>query len=125
MRDERETAHRCVCSRTVETVLGDRRQGHAERDAAKKANRLPKQLTTPDPVDVLVQDEQRKVRDKVQLTLEELDKGKRPETNNFRQARLGVLLMSIEGLALTLKLNSEQEQLSARGKWSWPHPSCR
>jgi hypothetical protein len=94
----------------------ERNRELAERDAAKKANRLPKLIATPDPVDVLVQDEQRKVRDKVQLTLEELDKGKRPETNNFRQARLGVLLMSIEGLALALKLNSGQE-LSEKGKW--------
>lgn len=93
-----------------------RNQELAERDAAKKAGRLPKQLATPDPVDVLIQDEQRKVRDKVKLTLDELDKGKRPETNNFRQARMGVLLMSIEGLALTLKLNGDKE-LSERGKW--------
>ena len=94
----------------------ERNRELAERDAAKKANRLPKQIANPDPVDVLVQDEQRKVRDKVKLTLEELDKGKRPETNNFRQARMGVLLMSIEGLALALKLNSGQE-LSEKGKW--------
>lgn len=67
-----------------------------------------------DPIEVLIRDEQRKVRDKVKITLVELEKGKRPETNNFRQARMGVLLMSIEGLALTLKLTNDKE-LTYRG----------
>lgn len=86
----------------------------AERDAAKKAGRIREKISVEDPIDVLIQDEQRKVRDKVKITLEELDKGKRPETNNFRQARMGVLLMAIEGLALTVKLNGNQ--LTDRGK---------
>ncbi|WP_426322296.1 T6SS effector BTH_I2691 family protein [Pseudoduganella sp. R-43] len=87
----------------------------AERDAAKKAGRTPRQLFMEDPIEVLIRDEQRKVRDKVKIALDELDKGKRPETNNFRQARMGVLLMSIEGLALTLKLTDNKE-LTYRGK---------
>jgi hypothetical protein len=68
-----------------------------------------------DPIDTLIKDEQEKVRRRVKLTLEQIDKGERPETNNFRQARMGVLLMAIEGLSLTLKLNTTDE-LSARGK---------
>jgi len=86
----------------------------AERDAAKKAGRTPRQLFMEDPIEVLIRDEQRKVRDKVKIALDELEKGKRPETNNFRQARMGVLLMSIEGLALTLKLTNDKE-LTYRG----------
>jgi hypothetical protein len=69
-----------------------------------------------DSIDLLLQDEQRKVRDKVKIALDEMDKGARPETNNFRQARMGVLLMGIEGLALALKLSDEKE-LSEKGKW--------
>lgn len=87
----------------------------AERDAAKKAGRMRQQLLMEDPIEVLIHDEQRKVRDKVKITLDEIDKGKRPETNNFRQTRMGVLLMSIEGLALTLKLTDNKE-LTDRGK---------
>lgn len=86
----------------------------AERDAAKKAGRIREKISVEDPIDVLIQDEQVKVKNKVKITLEELDKGKRPETNNFRQARMGVLLMAIEGLALTVKLNGNQ--LTDRGK---------
>ena len=63
-------------------------------------------------IDELIRDEQNKVKLKVKITLDELDreqgkldvKIKRPATNNFRHARLGVVLMSIESLSLTLKL---------------------
>jgi hypothetical protein len=55
-------------------------------------------------IEELIRDEQKKVKEKVKLTLDEMDKGKRPTTNNFRQARLGVLLMSIESFSLATKL---------------------
>jgi hypothetical protein len=63
-------------------------------------------------IDELIRDEQNKVKAKVKITLDEMDreqgkidgKVKRPDTNNFRHARLGVVLMSIESLSLTLKI---------------------
>ncbi|SEO63385.1 hypothetical protein SAMN05428959_1143 [Duganella sp. CF517] len=55
-------------------------------------------------IDELIRDEQKKVKEKVKITLDQLDKGARPTTNNFRQARLGVLLMSIESLSLAIKV---------------------
>jgi hypothetical protein len=63
-------------------------------------------------IDELIRDEQNKIKVKVKITLDELDreqgavdgKIKRPATNNFRHARLGLVLMSIESLSLTLKL---------------------
>ncbi len=66
----------------------------AQADAAKVEGSIEK----------LIQDEQLKVKNKIKLTLDELDTGKRPATNNFRHARLGVVLMSIEGISLSTKL---------------------
>lgn len=60
-------------------------------------------------IDELIKDEQKKVREKVKLALEDLDKGKRPETNNFRQARMGCLLLAIEGFAFTTKITHFQD----------------
>lgn len=90
-----------------------RNQELAERKAGQKMSRTLEQME--DPIDTLLKDEQDKLKRKVKLTLEQIDAGERPETNNFRQARMGVLLMAIEGLSLTLKLNNPEE-LSARGK---------
>jgi hypothetical protein len=66
-------------------------------------------------IDVLLHDEQNKMARKVKLTLEQLDHAERPETNNFRQARLGTVLMALEGVALYFKLHHEGE-LSERAK---------
>lgn len=66
----------------------------AQADAAKVEGSIGK----------LIEDEQIKVKNKVKIALDELDVGKRPETNNFRHARIGVLLMSIESLSLATKL---------------------
>ncbi|MDO8032807.1 hypothetical protein O3297_05245 [Janthinobacterium sp. SUN128] len=66
----------------------------AQADAAKVEGSIGK----------LIEDEQIKVKNKVKISLDELDVGKRPETNNFRHARIGVLLMSIESLSLATKL---------------------
>ncbi|ATD61136.1 hypothetical protein CNX70_13905 [Janthinobacterium svalbardensis] len=66
----------------------------AQADAAKVEGSIGK----------LIEDEQAKVKNKVKIALDELDVGKRPETNNFRHARIGVLLMSIESLSLATKL---------------------
>lgn len=66
-------------------------------------------------IDQLIRDEQQKIRDKLKVTLAGMDAGDRPTTNNFRQARLGVLLMSIESLALVTKLS--QPHYSAKIKW--------
>lgn len=66
----------------------------AQADAAKVEGSIGK----------LIEDEQEKVRNKVKIALDQLDVGKRPETNNFRHARIGVLLMSIESLSLATKL---------------------
>lgn len=57
-------------------------------------------------IEKLIEDEQIKIKNKVKIALDELDVGKRPETNNFRHARVGVLLMSIESISLITKLNS-------------------
>jgi len=64
----------------------------------------------------LVRDEQSKLRERISLTQEELEKGKRPSTNNFRQMRMGVLMMSLEGLALSSKLAQHQGEWTTRGK---------
>ncbi|SFX45936.1 T6SS effector BTH_I2691 family protein [Janthinobacterium sp. TB1-E2] len=66
----------------------------AQADAAKVEGSIEK----------LIEDEQLKVKNKIKLALDDIDKGKRPETNNFRHARIGVVLMSIEGISLTTKL---------------------
>ncbi len=91
-----------------------RNQELAERDVKNKAA-VATAKNLDDPIETLLRDERTKVKNKVTLTLDEIDKGARPETNNFRQARMGVLLMAIEGFALTLKLNDDKE-LTARGK---------
>jgi hypothetical protein len=45
------------------------------------------------------------IREKVKYTLDQMEKeGARPKTNNFRQARLGVLLMAIESVSLSVKI---------------------
>jgi hypothetical protein len=62
----------------------------------------------------LVRDEQAKLRERISLSIDELDKGQRPSTNNFRQMRMGALMMSLEGLALTSKLTQHAGELTAR-----------
>ncbi|MEO8154051.1 MAG: T6SS effector BTH_I2691 family protein [Rhizobacter sp.] len=64
----------------------------------------------------LVRDEQSKLRERISLTQEELEKGKRPSTNNFRQMRMGVLMMSLEGLALISKLEQHEGEWTIRGR---------
>lgn len=61
-------------------------------------------------------EEQAKLRERISLTQAELDKGERPTPNNFRQLRMGVLLMSLEGLALVSKLEQHQGEWTARGR---------
>jgi hypothetical protein len=63
----------------------------------------------------LLRDEQEKVKSKVQQSLNDLSRGQRPGTNNFRQARLGALLLSIESLGLACKL--QDDSFSPRLKW--------
>lgn len=65
---------------------------------------------------VLLADERAKLRDRIQMSMEELETGKRPSTNNYRQVRMGVLMMSLEGLALTSKLMQHEGEWSTRGK---------
>jgi hypothetical protein len=68
-------------------------------------------------IDELIRDEQKKLKEKVKLSLDEFDRDqgkidgkiKRPATNNFRQTRLGLLLISIESLSLTLKLSQFED----------------
>jgi hypothetical protein len=67
-------------------------------------------------LEVLVRDEQAKLRERISLTLEELEKGDRPSTNNFRQMRMGVLMMSLEGLALSWKLAQHEGEWTVRGR---------
>jgi len=67
---------------------------HVDRKAAAVA------AQTEDAIEVLVKDAQAKARTRVKLTLKELDEGKRGETNNYHQARIGAVLMAIESLAL-------------------------
>ena len=78
----------------------------AERMARKEATRIAQAdaAKVEGSIEKLLEDEQVKVKNKVKITLDELDVGKRPETNNFRHARMGVLLMSIESLSLATKL---------------------
>ena len=67
-------------------------------------------------IDYLIKDEQQKVKDKVKITLEEMDGGARSGTNNFRQARLGVILMSIESLSLMTKIGHFNESSRIRAE---------
>jgi hypothetical protein len=76
----------------------------AKVEAAAKAEADAKKVEGS--IDELMKDEQKKVRDKVKLTLDELDKGERPTTNNFRQARIGCLLLAIESYSLVTKLEA-------------------
>lgn len=78
----------------------------AERMARAEATKIAKAdaAKVEGSIEKLIQDEQLKVKNKIKLALDDLDKGKRPETNNFRHARLGVVLMSIEGISLSTKL---------------------
>lgn len=79
----------------------------AQADAAKVEGSIGK----------LIEDEQIKVKNKVKIALDELDVGKRPETNNFRHARIGVLLMSIESLSLATKLPHFSIPPGCRLRW--------
>jgi hypothetical protein len=86
----------------------------ADRDAKIEASSRAKleAASADNIIDELIRDEQNKIKVKVKIALDEMDreqgkidgKIKRPDTNNFRHARLGVVLMSIESLSLTLKL---------------------
>ena len=91
-----------------------RNQELAERRATGKAARIAAQVD--DSIEVLVKDAEQKARDKVKLTLEQLDKGERPSTNNYHQARIGAALMAIEALALTNKLQHFDSSNKARAE---------
>lgn len=62
------------------------------------------------------QQEQANLRERISLTQAELDKGQRPTPNNFRQLRLGVAMMSLEGLALMSKLQQHEGEWTTRGR---------
>ncbi|MGK5011017.1 T6SS effector BTH_I2691 family protein [Janthinobacterium sp. MDB2-8] len=81
-------------------------ENKAERMARTEATKIAKAdaAKVEGSIGKLIEDEQTKVKNKVKIALDELDVGKRPETNNFRHARIGVLLMSIESLSLATKL---------------------
>ena len=78
----------------------------ADRLARAEATRLAREAAekVEGSIDKMIEDEQTKVKNKVKIALDEIDKGKRPETNNFRHARIGVVLMSIESISLLTKL---------------------
>lgn len=80
----------------------DRATRAAQNEAAAKAKIDAEKVQGS--IDELIHDEQKKIKEKVKITLDQMDKGGRPTTNNFRQARLGVLLMSIESLSLAIKI---------------------
>ena len=86
-------------------------ENKAERLARKEATRIAQadMAKVEGSIEKLIEDEQAKVKNKVKIALDELDVGKRPETNNFRHARMGVLLMSIESLSLATKLPHFQD----------------
>ncbi|MDX8124729.1 T6SS effector BTH_I2691 family protein [Janthinobacterium sp. GMG2] len=86
-------------------------ENKAERLARKEATRIAQAdaAKVEGSIEKLIEDEQAKVKNKVKIALDELDVGKRPETNNFRHARMGVLLMSIESLSLATKLPHFQD----------------
>ena len=86
-------------------------ENKAERMARKEATRIAQAdaAKVEGSIEKLIEDEQAKVKNKVKIALDELDVGKRPETNNFRHARMGVLLMSIESLSLATKLPHFQD----------------
>lgn len=75
-----------------------RRSDKAAAGAAKVASQVDDSLET------LVADAQEKARAKVQLSLKEVEGNKNLPTNNYHQARIGVLLGCIEMIALGEKL---------------------
>jgi hypothetical protein len=83
-------------------------QRHVDRRASRMAAKGD------DAIEVLVKDAQAKAREKVKLTREQLDKGARPGTNNYHQARIGAVLFGIECLALTNKLEHFEDTPRAR-----------
>jgi hypothetical protein len=89
-----------------------RREGAAQAKAAASVESAKVRGS----LEGLVRDEQSKLRERISLTRAELEKGQRPSTNNFRQMRMSVLMMSLEGLALTSKLAQHEGEWSTRGK---------
>lgn len=97
-----------------EALKSENEKNKLEQGIEKKAERMARTEATKTAradaakvegsIQNLIGDEQEKVKRKVKIALDELDVGKRPETNNFRHARIGVLLMSIESLSLATKL---------------------
>ncbi|MGF6115010.1 hypothetical protein ABIE30_005525 [Janthinobacterium lividum] len=98
----------------AETLKTENKKNKLEQSIENKAERIARKEATKiaqadaakveGSIEKLIEDEQTKVKNKVKIALDELDVGKRPETNNFRHARIGVLLMSIESLSLATKL---------------------
>jgi hypothetical protein len=90
----------------------------AERMARKEATKIAREAAAKveGSIEILMTDEQIKVKNKVKIAIDELDMGKRPETNNFRHARMGVLLMSIESLSLASKLPHFQDSPRLRAE---------
>jgi hypothetical protein len=91
----------------------------ARREGAAQANALgqAEKAQVKGSLHVLLEDERSKLRDRIHLTLEELNKGERPSTNNFRQARMGVAMMTLEGLALGVRVTYHEGEWTTREKF--------
>ena len=96
------------------TAPGDaaRREGAPQAKAVGQAEKAKVKGS----LEELLRDEQSKLRERIALTQAELERGERPSTNNFRQMRMGVLMMSLEGLALTSKLAQHKGEWTVRGR---------
>jgi hypothetical protein len=98
-----------------------RSTGTAQDQANKQAAKLTKD--TEDSIGILVKDAQKKTREKVRLSIPELETfdinnkdAVRPPTNNYHQARIGAALIAIEALALTNKGMHFEDTVKAKAE---------
>lgn len=88
----------------------------AARKAGQKAAQVAGQID--DSIETLMNDARKRTQEKVKLTIEDLSKGERGPTNNYHQARIGAVLMAIEGMALHNKYQHFDSSMKAYGELS-------
>jgi hypothetical protein len=99
-----------------------RNQELAERKATStvnaKVNKVANEVAANlnDSIEELVKNSQKVTKDKIRVTVDQIDKGERPPTNNYHQAVIGAALMAFEGLALSNKLTHFDYTLKARAE---------
>jgi hypothetical protein len=99
-----------------------RNQELAERKAAStvnaKVNKVANEVAANlnDSIEELFKNSQKVTKEKIKVTLDQIDKGERPPTNNYHQAVIGAALMAFEALALNNKLTHFDHTLKARAE---------